>query len=423
MEAEIPPNGAPPSRAAVRFIGITVTLDILAMGLIIPVLPPLIIRFLDGDTAQAATIYGLFGMSWALMQFLFSPLLGALSDRVGRRPVILLSNLGLGLDYLLMALAPNLVWLFVGRLLSGVTSASISTAYAYIADVTPADRRAKAFGIIGVAFGLGFVIGPAMGGVLGSVDPHLPFWVAAVLSLANAAYGYFILPESLPVDKRSPFRWQRANPLGSLRLLRSNPELLGLSGVMMLYQLAHHALPAVFVLYAGYRYGWGPGDVGLTLALVGVCSAVVQGGMIGPVVARLGERRALVSGLIGGGAGFAIYGLAETGALFLIGAPIMALWGLAGPSAMALMSRHVSAGEQGRLQGANTSIMGLTGIVGPGLFTGIFAWAIGPFGSVASSLSPASLSGAPFLLAALLMAAAALMAFLVTRKHAVQARP
>src|SRR5262245_4566614 len=210
------PGSAKPHRAAFAFIFVTVLLDMLALGTIIPVLPRLVVDFMGGDTATATEIYGLFGSAWALMQFLFSPELGALSDRYGRRPVILISVLGLGLDYILMALAPSLVWLFIGRIISGITAATVPAGFAYIADVTPPEQRAARFGLLGVAFGAGFVLGPALGGLAGSVDPRLPFWIAAAFSLANAAYGWFVLPESLPPEKRMPFAWRRANPLGSL---------------------------------------------------------------------------------------------------------------------------------------------------------------------------------------------------------------
>ena len=395
-------------RAAVVFIFITVLLDILALGIIIPVLPPLIQGFLGGDTVQAARALGLFGTAWALMQFLFSPVQGALSDRFGRRPIVLASNFGLGLDYIVMALAPNLAWLFVGRLISGMTSASFSVAGAYIADVTPPEKRAAGFGMIGAAFGIGFVIGPALGGVLGSLEPRLPFWAAGCLSLANAMYGLFVLPESLPRERRVPVAWRRANPIGSLLLLRSHPHLLGLAIVHFLYQLAHYSLPAVFVLYAGYRYGWGESTVGLTLAGVGICAMIVQGLLVKPVVARFGERRSLLVGLLCGAAGFAIYGLAPTGPLFWIGVPVMALWGLSSPAAQGLMTRRVAPTEQGRLQGALSSIMGIAGLLGPGLFTLTFARFIGP-------ALDWHLPGAPYLLAALLLLAAAAVAWRTTR--------
>jgi DHA1 family tetracycline resistance protein-like MFS transporter len=240
---------------AFAFIFVTVALDMLALGVMIPVLPKLVIEFLGGDNARAATIYGVFGTVWALMQFVFSPVVGALSDRFGRRPVILLSNLGLGLDYILMAMAPTLGWLFVGRVISGITSSSIATAGAYIADVTPPEGRAKRVGMIGAAFGFGFILGPAVGGVLGSIDLRLPFWVAGGLSLANAAYGLLVLPESLPPERRAPFVWRRANPVGAVALLRTQTLLAGLAGAAFLSRVAHDSLPSTFVLYATYRYG------------------------------------------------------------------------------------------------------------------------------------------------------------------------
>src|ERR1700754_1863479 len=320
----------PPRRGAVVFIFITILLDMFALGLIIPVLPKLVESFVDNDTANAARIYGLFGTAWAVMQFFFSPILGALSDRFGRRPVVLLSNLGTALDYVLMAIAPSLVWLFVGRVISGITTASISTAFAYIADITAPDKRAAVFGKIGVAFGAGFILGPALGGLLGDSDLRLPFWVAAGLSFANTLYGWLILPESLPRERRSPWRWRSANPVGALRLLASDRILAGLSVANFFGQLAHVVLPSVFVLYATYRYGWDAKTVGLTLALVGICSMVVQGGAIGPIVGRFGERRALVLGFACGAAGFFIYAIAPSGPLFWVGIPVMALWGVAG---------------------------------------------------------------------------------------------
>ncbi|MDZ7360642.1 MAG: TCR/Tet family MFS transporter [candidate division KSB1 bacterium] len=397
-----------PRRAALVFIFITVLLDILALGIIIPVLPKLVENFLGGNTARAAEMYGLFGTVWALMQFVFSPVLGALADRFGRRPVILISCFGLGFDYILMALAPTLSWLFVGRVISGITAASIPTAGAYITDVTPPEKRAAGFGMLGAAFGVGFVLGPALGGVLGGLNPRLPFWVASGLSLLNAMYGLFVLPESHPPERRAGFSWARANPVGSLRLLRSHPELFGLAAVNFLYYLAHEVLPSTFVLYAGYRYLWDESTVGLTLAVVGVCTGVVQAGLIKPVVARFGERRALIAGLLFGTAAFAIYGLAATGAVFMIGVPVMALWGLSGPSAQGLMTRRVEPAAQGQLQGALQSLRGITGMIGPGLFTLTFATFIG-------SRSDWHLPGAPFLLAALLVASAMTVAWRVTR--------
>ena len=397
------PSRAAPRRGAVAFIFVTILLDMLALGLILPILPKLVESFVDNDTARAAEIFGLFGTAWALMQFIFSPLLGGLSDRFGRRPVVLLSNFGLALDYVLMALAPSLIWLFIGRVISGITSASVSTAYAYIADVTPSERRAAAFGKIGVAFGAGFILGPALGGLLGGMDPRLPFWVAAALSFANTLYGFLILPESLPRELRSPFRWKSANPLGALHLLRANPVLAGLSVTNFLAQLAHVVLPSVFVLYASFRYGWDATTVGLTLALVGICSMAVQGAAIGPIVRRLGERCALLLGLGSGAAGFLIYGVAPTGPLFWIGIPVMALWGVAGAAIQALMTRLVAADQQGQLQGATASVQSVSQMLGPFLFTLTFAYFIG-------AQAPFKLPGAPFLLAALLLVAAMVIA-------------
>jgi DHA1 family tetracycline resistance protein-like MFS transporter len=394
------PTAARP--AAVAFVLVTVALDVLALGLIIPVLPKLVETMSGGDTARAAIVFGMFGTAWALMQFLFQPVLGALSDRFGRRPVILLSNVGLGLDYILMALAPSLAVLFIGRVISGIAAASFSTATAYIADVTAPDKRAQAFGMIGVAFGLGFVLGPAIGGLLGSADPRLPFWIAAGFSLANAAYGYFVLPESLPPDKRAPFRWQRANPLGALRLLGSHRELAGLSGAMFLYHLAHGAFPAVFVLHAGYRFGWGPDMVGLALAGFGVCSAIVQGLLIKPVVGRFGERRTLLFGLVAGVAGFVIMASVTTSAMFWASMPVMALWGFINPSLQGLMSRRVGASEQGQLQGAGASLMAVASLIAPSLFTQTFAHGIAPGGW--------DLPGTPYLIAAGCLMLAAMIA-------------
>jgi DHA1 family tetracycline resistance protein-like MFS transporter len=401
----------PPRRAALAFIFVTVMLDMLALGIVIPVLPPLIRDMLGGDTARAAETFGLFGTAWALMQFIFSPLLGAISDRVGRRPVVLLSNFGLGLDYIVMAIAPNLGWLLVGRVVSGITAASISTSFAYIADVTPPDRRAAAFGTVGAAFGLGFVLGPAVGGLLGEHAARLPFWAAAAMSLANAAYGLFVLPESLPRERRAALALSRANPFGSLLLLGRSRRLVGLAVGQFLSQLAHVALPSTFVLYASYRFGWSEGTVGLALAAVGICSMVVQGGLVGAIVGRLGERAAMAGGLALGMAGFAVFGVAPSGVIFVLGIPLMSLWGLANPATQALMSRIVAPSEQGRLQGANSSVQGLAGLVGPSIFTLAFARGIaaGP---------GAGLPGAAFLLASFMLLGAALASFAATRPSA-----
>ena len=383
--------------AALIFIFITVLIDVLSFGLIIPVLPHLVQEFVGGSIAEAAIWVGIFGMVFAVIQFISSPVQGALSDRFGRRPVILLSCLGLGLDFIFMALANSLPWLMVGRIISGIASASFTTANAYIADITAPEKRAKAFGMIGAAFGLGFIIGPLIGGLLGEIDLRLPFWFAAGLALLNFLYGWLVLPESLPVEKRAPrFDWSHANPFGSILLLKRYPQVFGLALVVLLANLAHYVYPSVFVLFADYRFQWGPREVAWVLAMVGVFSVIVQGGLMGPVVKRLGERRALLLGLACGVTGFVIYGFAGVGWVFLIGIPISALWGFAGPATQALITQQVGADVQGRVQGALMSLVSLAGIFGPMLFAGTFALFI-------SDKAPAHIPGAPWLLAAALL--------------------
>ena len=396
-------------RAALAFVLVTVCLDMLALGMIAPVLPGLVAAFLGGDTARAAEVFGLFGTVWQAMQFFFSSVLGTLSDRFGRRPIILASNLGLGVDYLIMAVAPNLGWLFAGRVLSGITSASVPTAVAYIADVTLPEKRAAAFGMISAAFGVGFIIGPAFGGLLGTINPRLPFWVAGALSLANALYGLFVLPESLAPENRSSFSWRRANPMGGFELLASHRSLAGLSAVVFLGALAHQVLQNVYVLYAQYRYGWTDRTVGLSLALVGICSGIVGGLLVKPAIKHLGDRKSMLGGILFGAVGFWLFGHAARGIWFWIGIPALSLWGLAGPAAQGLMTGHVLASEQGQLQGAINSLNGLAGLLGPGLFTVIFAQAIGRF-------SAWHLAGAPFYVSAFLLFCSFLAARAVTAR-------
>src|SRR5467141_988478 len=395
-------------RAAFVFILVTVLFDFLAFGIIAPVLPNLIIQFEGGNIARAAAITGYFGFAWALMQFIFSPILGAWSDRFGRRPVILISCFGLGLDYIFMALAPSLKWLLVGRIISGITASNISSAFAYVTDVTPPEKRAKQFGYLAASFGMGFIIGPAAGGLLGAINLRFPFWAAAALSLANAVYGFFVLPESLPKERRSKSAWHMANPLGSLSLLRSHPELAGLSVVATLYYLAHNSLPSMWAYYTEYRYHWSRGDVGNSLALVGVCAAVVSGVLVGPFVKRFGERRSLLAGLLFGTIGFAGFGLGTPGWMMVAVIPFIALWGIAAPAVQSLMSRHVDPSSQGKLQGAINSLRAITGMAGPVLFTQVFAVAISPRYGL-------HLPGAPYYLAALLLGASLLLAVYVTR--------
>ena len=406
MDASV--EGVPVRRAALVFVFITVLLDILAFGMIIPVLPHLIASFLGGDISRAAIIHGIFASCFMVMQFVFSPVQGALSDRYGRRPVILMSNLGLGLDFILMAVAQTLPLLFIGRVLSGITSASFSTANAYIADVTPPDKRAAAYGKLGMAFGIGFVLAPAIGGLLGSVHPRLPFWIAAGLSVANFCYGLLVLPESLPADQRTPFSWKRANPIASLSFLSHHPEVFALAGVVFLMQLAHIVYPSTFVLYADYRFGWGSTMVGITLGLVGILSAVVQGGLISRFIRAYGERRTLYIGLAAGTLGFLLYGFAPTGYWFWAAMPIAALWGVSMPAAHALMTRQVDPHEQGRLQGAVVSLASVAGIFGPSLFTRAFA--------DVSTLGPhTAWAGITFWMASAMLALAGLLAWRATR--------
>jgi MFS transporter, DHA1 family, tetracycline resistance protein len=378
------------------FIFITVLLDIFSVGIIIPVLSKLVRMLLGGDFISTSEIFGWYIAIWSLMQFIFSPIMGALSDRFGRRPIILLSNLGLGLDYVIMAFAPTLVILFLGRLVSGIFSATVSTAQAYIADITEPENRAAAFGMLGAAFGIGFVLGPALGGLLGHYDLRLPFLVAGFLSLANFCYGYFILPESLPIEHRATFSWSKANPIAGMKLLLSHPQLTRLGMISFLLQFTHHVLPSVSILYMGYRYGWEERAVGLALAFVGVSTMVVQGALMRPIIAKIGEKNALLIGLMCGALGFIIYGYAEQGGLFLIGVPIMALWGTAQPSVSALMSAIVGPHEQGTLQGANASLMGLSGLFAPWMFTYAFAFGIDPKKEI-------FITGLPFYGAALVM--------------------
>ncbi|MBV9718051.1 MAG: TCR/Tet family MFS transporter [Candidatus Eremiobacteraeota bacterium] len=392
--------------AATSFIFITVLLDMLAVGMIGPVLPKLIAGFASNNYASAAEIIGVFATVWALMQFICSPLLGMLSDRVGRRPVILISNAVTAIDYAIMALAPNLWWLFAGRVLSGIATSNITAASAYIADVTPPEKRAPAFGLIGSAFGLGFVLGPAIGGVVGTVNPRLTFWAAALFALLNTLYGLFVLPESLTREHRTPrLEWKRANPLGSLRLLRSHRELFGLSCVNFITYVGHEVFPNIWTIYCIAAFGWSTGSIGLTLALIGTVAAINQATMIGPVVKRLGERRTLLVSLVVAVVGLTLIGT-DNGILFLIAAVIVSL-PMYQASSQALMSRRVGPTEQGELQGALGALRGIAMLIGPALFTLTFAQFAGPWRGL-------GLIGAPWFLAALLYFASLLVAWRVT---------
>ncbi|MDE2482857.1 MAG: TCR/Tet family MFS transporter [bacterium] len=358
------------------FIFVTVLLDMIALGIMIPVFQPLLLHFEGGNYASASLLSGAFATIYALVQFFASPVLGTLSDRVGRRPIVLLSNLGTSLDYAILALAPNVAWLFVGRVLSGATTASITVASAYVADVTPTEKRAGAYGMIGAAFGIGFVVGPAIGGLLGAHDPRLPFWAAGGLSLANFFYGLFVLPESLDATRRNAFSWARANPLGALRLLRRHPELSGLATVNVIGYIAHEALPQLFVLFTMFAFGWTMKSVGIALAVVGVLTMLVSAFVIQRVVDRFGERKALLIGLFFGALGFLFYGVNQF--VFWIAMSVNMLWMIASSASQAIMTRRVGEHEQGELQGAITMLRSVGMLVGPLVFTGVFAYSIAP---------------------------------------------
>lgn len=393
-----------PQRAAVTFIFLTVALDMLALGMIAPVLPHLVESFVGGSTARTAEVIGLFGTVFATMQFFFSPVLGSLSDRFGRRPIVLLSNFGLGLDYVLMALAPSLGFLFVGRILSGITASSVPTAQAYMSDITPRERRAAAFGMLQAAFGFGFIIGPALGGLLASYHPRLPFWVSAALSLLNATYGYFVLPESLALEHRSPFSWKRANPVGSVHMLSRTRTLLMLAIVLLLSYTAQNSLLNVYVLYTDYRYHWSTQAVGLSLAALGIITVLYGVFLVRRASKLIGDTRALRFGLLGGSIGYFIFAIAHTGAVFLAGMPLLNLVSIAWPASQSIMSRSAAANEQGQLQGAINSMRGAAGIVGPSLFTWIFARAV-------SDWSGWHLPGLPFFAACVMMLGAVAISF------------
>jgi DHA1 family tetracycline resistance protein-like MFS transporter len=367
---------SPVRRGALIFILITIWVDVLSWSVTAPVFPTLVLQLAGGDAAEGAAVSGLFLAMFAFIQLFASPILGALSDAHGRRPVILLACAGLALDLAIMAWAPNLWWLVLTRIVHAITSATHTTAAAYIADVTPPADRAKAFGWMGATFSFAFIVGPAIGGELGQFDLRLPFVVGSMLAFVNTLYGYFVLPESLPPERRLPFRWRTANPLGALRFLHNDQRLRVLSAVFALTQLAFQIYPALWVLYTTQRYGWEPRVVGVTLAVWGFGTVLVQALLVGPVVKRWGEVIALRVGLAFWAFSFAMGGWAPTSFFFLLSFPFGALSAFVAPALNSLMSARVSAEQQGQLQGANGAITSLTGLVGPLLYTGVFAWAV-----------------------------------------------
>jgi len=394
-------------RAAVAFILAAAMMDVMALGIIIPVFPPLLEQF-AGSRSQAGWLQGVFVAVWCLMQFLASPVIGSLSDRFGRRPVILFSTAGLAIDYVIMALAPNLWWLLLGRIISGITTSSFTVCFAYMADITPPKDRARQYGLIGAAFSAGFVLGPALGGALSKFGLQAPFWAAACLSAVAFIYGLFVLPESLPRDRRMAFSWGRANPVGALVLLRRYTELFGLALTNFLMHCGHFVFHTAFVLYAMHRYGWDELRVAIVFAFSGVLDVLVQTLLVGRVVDRLGDRRTLVLGLAAGGLGLVWMGLAPNGWLFALAMLPTALWGLAMPTSQSLMTRQVSESEQGQLQGANNSLGAIAGIIAPLVLGKVYALAVGPWAHL-------GLPGASFLLAGAVLVAATLLAWRVTR--------
>ena len=378
---------------ALGFIFITLFLDILGIGLIAPIGPSLIKSFLSGDaasvSAQAAQYVGWFSALYAIMQFLFSSVLGSLSDKYGRRAVILISLAGSALDYLLLAFAPSLWWLFVGRIIAGLTSANIATVSAYIADVSPPEKRAQNFGLIGAAFGVGFIFGPAIGGLLGSINVRLPFYVVAGITAINFLYGLFVLPESLSLENRRAFSWVRANPVGSLLALAKYPVVLSLTATIVLSGLAQNGLQTIWALYTEHRYAWTPKDVGWSLGALGLSVAIVQGGLLRVILPKLGEKRAVIFGFAISAIANVLYGLAPEGWMLYVILFVAGIGAIGGPAAQGLISRSVSAKEQGAVQGTLTSLQGLTAIFGPLIATNLFGYFISP-------QAPIQLPGASF---------------------------
>jgi DHA1 family tetracycline resistance protein-like MFS transporter len=392
-----------PHRHAVLFIFVTILIDTVGFGIIIPVLPELIMQLGHTDLSQAARYGGWLYFVYAVTQFFCAPVIGNLGDRFGRRPVLLSALFALGIDYVVMGLAPGLAWLFVGRFVAGIAGASYAPAYAYIADISPPEKRAQNFGLVGAAFGVGFVLGPTIGGLLGSFGPRAPFFAAAALALLNATFGLFALPESLPRERRRAFQWSRANPFGTLMQLRKQPVVIGLAGVGFLWLLGHQVLPSIWAFYTMLRFDWSEAAVGLSLAASGIVMAISQGGLTRVLIPRLGgERRAAVVGLLSGAAVFLCYAFAPKGWVLYIGIAGWGLAALAWPSLNALMSQQVPANAQGELQGGLASLSSLAAVLGPPLMTQLF-------GRFSDTAAGPYFPGAPFLAAALLALASAII--------------
>jgi len=407
-QAAVTPPAARPG--AMIFILATVVLDMLSIGLIVPIMPRLVETYFS-DVTSAAHAFGWSMTMWALLQFFMSPILGALSDQYGRRPIILLACVGLGVSYFATAVAPTFLAFLAARVISGATAGNISAANAYVADVTPPAGRAKAFGMLGAAFGVGFTFGPAMGGLLGAIDVRLPLYVAGALCFINAAYGYFVLPESHKLENRTPFRWRKANPIGALAVFKGQPMLYALIPVYALFALAQNVFPSSFVLYAEHRYHFDTVTTGATMAASSTLMILAQLFIVQRVVGRLGERRSLMVALFFGMSGFALYGLAPTPMWFWASMPVMTLWALFNPSVQSLMTQRVSAKAQGQLQGGLASLMALMGIFAPTLYTSLFA--LGVAKQLPGGLD---LPGAPFLTASFFLGTALVIAIFAVRR-------
>jgi DHA1 family tetracycline resistance protein-like MFS transporter len=394
---------------ALAFIFITVLIDAIGFGVVIPVFPQLIVKLTGRDLAHAAEVSGWIAFLYASVQFLMGPVIGGLSDRFGRRPVLLASLAAFSLDYVVMAFAPTLWWLVAARVVAGITGATFPTAYAYIADVTPPEKRGANFGVIGMAFGFGFIIGPALGGFVAQFGTEVPFLVSAGLAMANFLYGLFVLPESLPPEKRRAFEWRRANPVGALMRLKSaHPVVLMLAATVFVWTLSYQSLYSIWSYHGQLRYGWTPEQVGWSLAAVGVTGAIVQGFLGRKLIPRFGQRRIIVVGLVSAVAGYSTYAMADAGWMVYLGIAISACQGLVFPCLQGLMSAEVAPNEQGELQGAVASIQSLSAIVGPPLMTTVFARF-----SVADA--PIYAPGAPFVVSLIFVGVTALMFF---RAHA-----
>lgn len=396
-------------KAAIGFIFITLLIDVTGLGLIIPVVPKLIEDLLHTtNISKVALIGGLLTFSYAIMQFLFAPVLGNLSDKYGRRPVLLFSLLGFGLDYLLLAFAPSIGWLFVGRIIAGITGASMTTASAYIADISTPETRAQNFGMIGAAFGLGFIVGPMIGGLLGEMGPRIPFLVAAGLALLNAAYGYFVLPESLDVSNRRAFDWKRANPISSLKNLSRFPAVAGLIVSFFLIYVASHAVQSNWSYFNIEKFKWSPKMIGISLAVVGVLVSLVQGVLVRFVNPKIGNEKSVYLGLGLYTIGLVLFGLASQSWMMFAFLVPYCLGGISGPGLQAIISGSVPSNEQGELQGSLTSVISITSIVGPLVMSNLFAFFTGP-------IAPFYFPGAPFMLAALLMLLSCFFAYKALR--------